>query len=127
LVGHRSFTQDDDRKRKGLPADAAGAVTIWKKEVELMGAERFYIYRCGDTDACAVTAVKNEPRLSAQPSAPWRFWMQVTRYQVADASHGFGFDAAISKILSDGFFLFTGTAKLLGPPSLSPRREAANV
>jgi len=127
LVGHRSFTQDDDRKRKGLPADAASAVTIWKKEVELMGAERFYIYRGGDTDACAVTAVKNEPRLPAQPSAPWRFWMQVTRYQVADASHGFGFDAAISKILSDGFFLFTGTAKLLGPPSLPPRREAANV
>jgi hypothetical protein len=28
-----------------------------------MAAERFYIYRCGKTDACAVTATKDEPWL----------------------------------------------------------------
>ena len=82
-----------------------------------MGAERFYIYRCGDTDACAVTAVKNEPRLSAQPSAPWRFWMQITRHQVVGACYSLGSDAAIRKIQSGGFFFFTGTVKLLGPLS----------
>ena len=93
-----------------------------------MAAERFYIYRCGATDACALTAVKNEPRLRAPPSAPWQFWMQVTRNQVADASIGFGFDAAIKKIQSDGFFLFTGTVKLLGPLSQpSPRGEPTNA
>jgi hypothetical protein len=82
-----------------------------------MAAERFYIYRCGATASCALTAVKNEPRLRAEPSAPWQFWMQVTRNQVEDASIGFGFDAAVKKIQSDGFFLFTGTIKLLGPQS----------
>ena len=47
-----------------------------------MGAERFYIYRCGKTDACAVTATKGEPRLprSLCPTK-WQFWMQVRRLQ----------------------------------------------
>jgi len=93
-----------------------------------MAAERFYIYRCGATASCALTAVKNEPRLRDTPSGPWQFWMQVTRNQVEDSSIGFGFDAAIKKIQSDGYFLFTGTAKLLMPQSRpSPSGEQNNV
>jgi hypothetical protein len=60
-----------------------------------MAAERFYIYRCGKTDACAVTATKDEPRL-ARSLCPtrWQFWMQVTRHQFEDGRSGFTFDAA---------------------------------
>src|SRR5262245_29218964 len=59
----------------------------------LMAAERFYIYRCGRTDSCAVTAIKNEARLlrSLCPTS-WQFWMQITRYQFEDSRSGFTFD-----------------------------------
>ena len=30
-----------------------------------MAADRFYIYRVGATDACALTAIKGDPRLPA--------------------------------------------------------------
>src|SRR5262245_53554186 len=51
-----------------------------------MAAERFYIYRCGRTDSCAVTATKNEARLlrSLCPTS-WQFWMQITRSRTAAA------------------------------------------
>ena len=80
-----------------------------------MAAERFYIHRCGETDSCALTGAKDEPRLPriACPTR-WRFWMQVTRHQVEDGRYGFVFDAAIPKIHAEGYFLFTGAPKLLG-------------
>ena len=81
-----------------------------------MAAER-YIHRCGETDAFSLIAHKDEPRLRAESSAPWRFWMQITRHQVVGACYSFGSDAAIRKIQSGGFFLFIGTVKLLGPLS----------
>ena len=79
-----------------------------------MAPERFYIYRCGKTDACAVTATKEEPRLppSLSPTR-WQFWMQVTRHQFEDGRSGFTFDAAIAEINAKGYFLFTGSPKLL--------------
>src|SRR5215470_189009 len=53
-------------------------------------AERYYIYRCGGTDSCAVTAKKNEPRLLHSPCpAGWQFWMQITRHQIEDGRSGF--------------------------------------
>lgn len=95
-----------------------------------MAAERFYIHRSGDTAACALTAVKDEPRLlQADGAAPWRFWMQVTRFQVEDGRLGFVFDTAVAKIQADGFFLFTGSPKLLGQPVLvtPPQEEPSNA
>ena len=79
-----------------------------------MAAERFYIYRCGKTDACAVTATKDEPRLARSLcSTGWQFWMQVMRHQFEDGLSGFTFDAAIAEISAKGYFLFTGSPKLL--------------
>jgi hypothetical protein len=89
-----------------------------------MAAERFYIYRCGKTDACAVTAAKDEPRL-ARSLCPtrWQFWMQVTRHQFEEGRSGFTFDAAIAEINAKGYFLFTGSAKLLSKLAPSPVSE----
>jgi hypothetical protein len=78
-------------------------------------AERFYIYRCGGTESCAVTAKKNDPRLLHSPCpARWQFWMQITRHQVEDGCNGFAFDAAVIGIKAKGYFLFEGSPKLLG-------------
>ena len=80
-----------------------------------MAPERFYIHRCGMTDLCAISAVKNESRLPAA-SCPdtWKFWLQVTRNQTEDGRFGFVFSIAVAKIALDGFFVFTGSPKLLG-------------
>jgi hypothetical protein len=84
-----------------------------------MATERFYIYRCGKSDSCAVTAIKNDARLlrSLCPTN-WQFWMQITRHQVEDGCSGFTFEAAIAEIKAKGYFLFTGSPKLLD--SLAP-------
>src|SRR5215813_11714191 len=89
-----------------------------------MAAERFYIYRCGRTDSCAVTATKNEARLlrSLCPTS-WQFWMQITRYQFEDGPSGFSFDAAIAGIKAKGYFLFTGSPELLGKLVSAPGSE----
>ena len=89
-----------------------------------MAAERFYIYRCGKTDACAVTATKDEPRL-ARSLCPtrWQFWMQVTRHQFEEGRSGFTFDSAIAEINAKGYFLFTGSPKLLSKLAPSPVSE----
>ena len=95
-----------------------------------MAAERFYIHRCGDTVSCALTAAKLEPRLPpGDCPASWQFWMQVTHHQVEDGEYGFAFAAAICKIQSDGFFLFTGTPRLLSHriQRASLRRGPSNV
>jgi len=89
-----------------------------------MAAERFYIYRCGRTDSCAVTATKNEARLlrSLCPTS-WQFWMQITRYQFEEGRSGFTFDAAIAGIKAKGYFLFTGSPELLGKLVPAPGSE----
>jgi hypothetical protein len=91
-----------------------------------MAAERFYIYRCGRTDSCAVTATKNEARLlrSLCPTS-WQFWMQITRYQFEDSRSGFTFDAAIAGIKAKGYFLFTGPPELLGKVVPAPGSEGS--
>ena len=92
-----------------------------------MAAERFYIYRCGGTDSCAIAASKNEARLLRSPCATgWQFWMQITRYQFEDGCSGFTFDAAIAGIKAKGYFLFTGSPKLLGK-LVAARQGPSNV
>jgi hypothetical protein len=87
-----------------------------------MGAEHFYIYRCGKTDTCAVTATKGEPQLPRSLClTKWQFWMQVTRHQ--DGRSGFTFDGAIPEINAKGYFLFTGSPKLLSKVASSPVSE----
>lgn len=79
-----------------------------------MAAERFYIYRCGETASCAVTDVKGDSRLLATScAAKWQFWKQVTRHQVEDGCSGFSFDAAVAGIKNEGYLLFAGSPLLL--------------
>ena len=63
---------------------------------------------------CVVTAIKNDARLlrSLCPTN-WQFWMQITRHQVEDGCSGFTFEAAVAEIKAKGYFLFTGSPKLL--------------
>jgi hypothetical protein len=76
--------------------------------------KRLYIYRVGDTDQCAVTAVKNEPRLPpvAAPAC-WRFWMQISPTQQQHRRFGFDVQSAVQAVVANGYHLFTGSAVLL--------------
>jgi len=85
-----------------------------------MTAERFYIYRCGATDAFALTRKKGDTRLPPAVSPNrWQFWMQTGRLQAEDGQYGFNLEAALKEIAAKGYSLFTGSSKLLGPPSAS--------
>ena len=79
-----------------------------------MPVERLYIYRRGATNACALTGEKGDTRLPA-PLAPdrWQFWMQTSRYPIDDGLHGFAMETAVTQIDARGFYLFTGSPKLL--------------
>ncbi len=80
-----------------------------------MAAERFYVYRSGETDACALTGAKDDPRLPpAIAPDRWRFWMQIGRLQAVDGRYGFNIETAVNEIAAKGYCLFTGTGKLLG-------------
>jgi hypothetical protein len=75
-----------------------------------MAVERFYIYRSGMTNACALTSEKSTPRL---PSNDWQFWMQTSRHQNDDNRYGFNWEAALTGIATKGYYLFPGSSKLL--------------
>jgi hypothetical protein len=79
-----------------------------------MPVQRLYIYRCGATNACALTGEKGESRLPT-PLTPkrWQFWMQTTRDQTDDALYGFSLDTAMTQIAARGYYLFTGSTGLL--------------
>jgi hypothetical protein len=78
-----------------------------------MAAERFYIYRSGETDACALTGAKDDPRLpSGGAQGSWQFWMQIGRMQAEGGRYGFDIKAAVEDIATKGYFLFTGSRKL---------------
>jgi hypothetical protein len=91
-----------------------------------MAAERFYIYRSGGTDACALTAAKNDPRLPplAGPDT-WTFWMQLGRLQAEGSRLGFNIQVAVEEIAAKGYFLFTGSRKLLGGTLLAPSERSS--
>jgi hypothetical protein len=75
-----------------------------------MAVERFYIYRSGKANSCAITREKGDSRL---PPDDWQFWMQVTRHQSEDRQHGFNWEAAVAEIATKGYYLFAGSSKLL--------------
>ena len=85
-----------------------------------MPVQRLYIYRCGTTNACALTGEKGEPRLPA-PLAPehWQFWMQTSRDQTDDALYGFAQEIAMTQIAARGYYLFTGSSRLLETRSVA--------
>jgi hypothetical protein len=79
-----------------------------------MPVERLYIYRCGTTNACALTAEKGDSRLPAPLAAGHRqFWMQTSRHQTEDRLDGFALETAQTQIAARGYYLFTGSTKLL--------------
>jgi hypothetical protein len=83
--------------------------------------KRLYIYRIGATDRCALTAVKNEPRLPpvAAPDC-WRFWMQISPTQEQHRRYGFEVQSAVRAVGANGYHLFTGSAELLRDRPLVP-------
>ena len=89
-----------------------------------MTAERFYIYRCGTTDMCALTKTKGDTRLPpAVAPDRWQFWMQTGRLQAEDGRYGFKLEAALKEIAAEGFSLFTGSSTLLGGASVKAAKE----
>jgi hypothetical protein len=79
-----------------------------------MPVQRFYIYRCGTTNACAVTSEKGDSRLPAPLAHDrWKFWMQTSRHQIEDNLHGFALQTAVTQIAAKGCYLFAGSIKLL--------------
>ena len=79
-----------------------------------MPFQRLYIYRCGTTNACALTGEKGDPRLPA-PLAPdrWQFWMQTGCHQTDNALYGFALETAQAQIAARACYLFAGSTRLL--------------
>ena len=89
-----------------------------------MPVQRLYIYRCGATNACALTSEKGASRLPAPLAFDrWKFWMQTSRHQTEDGRYGFNWEAAAAEITTKGYYLFTGSTKLLGLPSVRAAEE----
>jgi len=79
-----------------------------------MSVKRLYGYRCGTTNAFALTGAKDDPRLPA-PVAPerWQFWMESSDDHTEDGLYGFTLKVAETQIATTGYYLFTGSMKLL--------------
>lgn len=84
--------------------------TVLMRNVGIMAVERFYVYRSGKTNACALTREKSDTCL---PPSGWQFWMQATRHQSEDGRYGFNWEAAVSEIAAKGYYLFAGSSRLL--------------
>jgi hypothetical protein len=79
-----------------------------------MAVQRFYIYRCGATNVCALMGEKGDPRLPAPlPHDRWKFWMQTSCHQTEEGLHGFAMETAVTQIAARGYYLFTGSPRLL--------------
>jgi hypothetical protein len=91
-----------------------------------MMRRRLYIYRVGATDRCALTALKNEPRLPpvAAPDC-WRLWMQISPPLEQHRRYGFDIRAAVQAIIANGYYLFTGSRVLLRQRPLAPSMPTA--
>ena len=91
-----------------------------------MAVQRFFVYRSGATNACALTGAKDDPRLPAAVAPDsWRFWMQIGRLQAENDRYGFNLQAAVDEIAAKGYSLFTGTHKLLGQDAPAPSTPSA--
>ena len=92
----------------------------------MMAVQRFYVYRSGVTNACALTGAKDDPRLPpAVAPDSWRFWMQIGRLQAENDRYGFNIQAAVDEIAAKGYSLFTGTQKLLGRDAPAPSTSSS--
>ena len=95
-----------------------------------MPVERLYIYRRGATNACALTGEKGDTRLPAALAPDrWQFWMQTSRYPIEDGLHGFAMETAVTQIDVRGFYLFTGSDRLLATRVVarSATPQASNI
>jgi hypothetical protein len=78
-----------------------------------MPAQRFYIYRCGATNAWALTGQKDDPRLPAPLATDqWRFWTQISCHQMENGVFAFALKTVASQIAARGYYLFTPKAGL---------------
>jgi hypothetical protein len=86
--------------------------------------KRIYIYRSGATDKCALTGIKDDPRLPpASVPDGWRFWMQIGPVQAQGGRCGFDVAAAVNGIRTKGYYLFLGSRALLHErPSARPKQ-----
>jgi hypothetical protein len=75
-----------------------------------MPVDRFYIYRSGKTKDCALTREKSDSRL---PPNGWQFWIQTSGHQSEDGRYGFNWEEAVREIAAKGYYLFTGSMRLL--------------
>jgi hypothetical protein len=68
-----------------------------------MSVKRLYVYRCGTTNAFALTGEKDDPRLPA-PFAPerWQFWMETNEDHTEDGLCGFALKIAETQIATQG-------------------------
>jgi len=73
-----------------------------------MPAQRFYIYRCGATNAWALTGEKDDPRLPAPLATDqWRFWMQISCHQIENGVFAVALKTVATQIAAKGYYLFT--------------------
>jgi hypothetical protein len=85
-----------------------------------MPVQRLYIYRCGATNACALTGEKDSYRLPTLTHCRWKFWMQISSQAIEDGFHGFGLETALTQIAAKGYYLFAGSIKLLETRAIVP-------
>ena len=73
-----------------------------------MPAQRFYVYRCGATNAWALTGEKGDPRLPAPLATDqWRFWMQISCHQIENGVFAFALKTVATQVAAKGYYLFT--------------------
>ena len=93
-----------------------------------MPGARRDIYRRGATNACALTGEKNDPRLPAPlPPDRWQFWMQISCHQAEEDLLGFAMVTALTQVAARGYYLFTGSARLLAPRVRAATPQASIV
>jgi hypothetical protein len=88
-------------------------------------ARRIYIYRSGATNTCALTAAKDDPRLPVADR--WCFWMQIGPHQAQNGQYGFDIRAAVQAIITDRYYLFTGSRALLRRRLLARPKAASQA
>ena len=90
-----------------------------------MPAQRFYIYRCGATNAWALTGEKDDPRLPAPLATDqWRFWMQISCHQIENGVFAVALKTVATQIAAKGYYLFT---RSITPPDARAGLDAGSL
>jgi hypothetical protein len=72
------------------------------------------IYRCGTTNARALTGEKGDSRLPTPLAQDrWKFWMQISRHETEGHLHGFALETAVAQVAGKGYYMFVGSIRLL--------------